>query len=69
MRQPQNTLERAVILSPGGSLCFDLAGSNATDPTRERIHAALKPTLLTRDELKGREREGIAALGGWYLIH
>jgi len=61
VRELQNTVERAVILSRGGPLRFDLPQSNATDTTRARTHAAAKPALLTRDELKRQERDGIAA--------
>ncbi len=61
VREHQNTVERAVILSRGGPLRFDLAESNATDATRAGTHAASKPALLTRDELKRQERDGIAA--------
>jgi formate hydrogenlyase transcriptional activator len=61
VRELQNTVERAVILSREGPLRFDLAGSNPTDAARGPARTASKPTLLTRDELKRQEREGIAA--------
>ncbi len=61
VRELQNTVERAVILSLGGSLRFDLPESNATDAARARTQAASKATFLTRDELKRQERDRIAA--------
>ncbi len=61
VRELQNTVERAVILSPGGPVSFDLPASNATDTVRARTQSASKPALLTRDELKRQERDGIAA--------
>jgi transcriptional regulator with GAF, ATPase, and Fis domain len=61
VRELQNTVERAVILSRKGPLRFDLPGSNATDDSRAGRPMASKPALLTRDELKRQERDGIAA--------
>ena len=61
VRELQNAVERSVILSRGGPLSFDLAGSNATDASRPRTQSAPKPDFLTRDELKRQERDAIAA--------
>jgi formate hydrogenlyase transcriptional activator len=61
VRELQNTLERAVILSREGPLRFDLAGSDAFGTTFAHPRTATRPTLLTRDELKRQERDGIAA--------
>jgi formate hydrogenlyase transcriptional activator len=61
VRELHNTVERAVILSRGGPLYFDLPGPDATDPPPAQTHAAPRPALLTRNELKRQEREGIAA--------
>lgn len=61
IRELQNSVERAVILSQGGPLKFDLA------PVIDARHATHAPgpvdpgALLTRDELKRRERESIQA--------
>jgi formate hydrogenlyase transcriptional activator len=58
VRELQNVVERAVILSQGGPLRFEL-------PPREtsRTHRppASSTRMLTRDELKNRERESIIA--------
>jgi transcriptional regulator with GAF, ATPase, and Fis domain len=61
VRELQNTVERTVILSRGGPLRFDLAGSNATDASRPRTQSASNTDLLTRDQLKCQERNTIAA--------
>jgi PAS domain S-box-containing protein len=62
VRELQNTVERAVILSRGGPLRFDLAESDSTStPVMNTTHAASPPALLTRNELKRQERDGIAA--------
>jgi transcriptional regulator with GAF, ATPase, and Fis domain len=62
VRELQNTVERAVILSRGGPLHFDLAESDATtDPVARGTHAASPPVLLTRQEMKRQERDGIVA--------
>ncbi len=61
VRELQNTVERAVILSPGGPPRFDLAGSNATDTPRARTLTTSEPALLSRDEWKRQERGAIAA--------
>jgi PAS domain S-box-containing protein len=62
VRELQNTVERAVILSRGGPLHFDLAESDATrDPVARSTHAATPPVLLTRQEMKRQEHDGIVA--------
>jgi DNA-binding NtrC family response regulator len=59
VRELQNVVERAIILSRGGPLRFELAGPAPA--------AALpRPSLgesgvLTRDELKRRERDSLSA--------
>jgi len=62
VRELQNTIERAVILSPGGPLRFDLAKSHATrDPVAHSAHTVPPAVLLTRKEMKRLERDCIAA--------
>ena len=61
VRELQNTVERAIILSPGGVLHFDIAGPNVTGAPPAPTHVVSKPTLITRNELKLQERDGIAA--------
>ena len=60
VRELQNAVERAVILSQGGSLQFDL-GNSTTGTPRPTAQAPTKDALLTRDELKRHERDNIAA--------
>jgi transcriptional regulator with GAF, ATPase, and Fis domain len=60
VRELQNAVERAVILSQGGSLQFDL-GNSSTGTPRPTAQAPTKYALLTRDELKRHERDNIAA--------
>ncbi len=61
IRELQNAVERAVILSSGGPLRFELtsAATDASAPVPTPVAAA--PALLTRDDLKRQERETIAA--------
>jgi DNA-binding NtrC family response regulator len=61
VRELQNTVERATILSRGGPLHFDMAGPSATGAPPADTHVVSKPVLMTRDELKRQERDGIAA--------
>src|SRR5579862_4220816 len=61
VRELQNAVERAVILSRGGSLRFDLTGSEATRAPVAHTRTGPPPALLTRNELKRQERDGIAA--------
>jgi transcriptional regulator with GAF, ATPase, and Fis domain len=58
VRELQNTLERAIILWREGPLTFDLPASPAHQDTGP-AKATGKATLVTRDELKRREREAI----------
>lgn len=61
VRQLQNVIERSLILWQGGALTFELPAS----PTVESAEAVATPvssaTLLTREELKRRERDTIVA--------
>jgi transcriptional regulator with GAF, ATPase, and Fis domain len=61
VRELQNTVERATILSRGGPLHFDMAGPNVSGAPPAHTHVASKSVLMTRDELKRQERNGIAA--------
>ena len=61
VRELQNTVERAIILSRGGPLHFDMVGPNVTGAPAAPTHVVSKPVLMTRDELKRQERDGIAA--------
>jgi formate hydrogenlyase transcriptional activator len=61
VRELQNTVERAVILARGGPLHFDLAGSDVTRTPLAHTRTTPQPALLTRNELKRQERDGIAA--------
>ncbi len=63
VRELQNTLERAVIVSQGGPLEVDLPGSRrfADRKMEPDSGSAASSGLLTRDELKRRERENIVA--------
>jgi DNA-binding NtrC family response regulator len=61
MRELQNTVERDIILWREGPLTFDLPAS----PVHSNMVAPPKATanarLMTRDELKGLEREAISS--------
>jgi transcriptional regulator with GAF, ATPase, and Fis domain len=60
VRELQNAVERALILSPGGPLRFelpDVKSGKTSEPHQDPASA----TVLTRDELKRRERESILA--------
>ena len=61
VRELQNAVERAVILSQGGPLRFELSEIKTSDPSRNHKGPAPSSVLLTRDELKRHERESIAA--------
>jgi transcriptional regulator with GAF, ATPase, and Fis domain len=58
VRELQNAIERAVILSQGGPLRFDLLPASRPSPSPVEREAS---TVLTRAELKQRERESIVA--------
>jgi transcriptional regulator with GAF, ATPase, and Fis domain len=65
VRELQNTIERAVILAEGGSLIFEAAATRVPVAVTVAPSAAPVATseglLLTRAELKQRERESITA--------
>ena len=60
VRELQNAIERAVILSQGGSVQFDL-GNSTTGALRSKVQTPTRSTPLTRDELKRHERDNIVA--------
>ncbi|MCC7373438.1 MAG: sigma 54-interacting transcriptional regulator [Verrucomicrobiales bacterium] len=63
IRELQNAVERAVILSQGGPLRFEASTSLAIPVVNRQPASAPTPAssvLMTRDELKRRERESIA---------
>jgi transcriptional regulator with GAF, ATPase, and Fis domain len=65
IRELQNVIERAVILSPGGALRFDLAlgalsdGHTKAAAATNAVAPASTPAPLSAQELKQRERENI----------
>jgi DNA-binding NtrC family response regulator len=61
VRELQNAVERAVIVSTGGPLRFDVGSSSRTPATKRPLPSSSpgNATLVTRDELKRRERESI----------
>ena len=61
VRELQNTVERAIILSRGGHLHFDIAEPHPTAAPQVPAHVVSKPALMTRNEMKRQERDGIAA--------
>jgi formate hydrogenlyase transcriptional activator len=61
VRELQNAVERAVILSQGRPLSFDLAEPASTENSRAISRPAEPTRLFTREELKHRERENITA--------
>lgn len=61
VRELQNAVERAVILAAAGPLYFDLAAPKATARRQVSPPVAPERALLTREELKQRERESIAS--------
>jgi transcriptional regulator with GAF, ATPase, and Fis domain len=64
MRELQNVLERAVILSRRGPLRLDLALSPftpVTEPTPTKIESAKEPEFLNVEDWKHRERQNILA--------
>jgi formate hydrogenlyase transcriptional activator len=61
VRELQNVIERAIILSQGESLRFDLARPNTTGASRPSSQQPSENEVVTRDELKRRERDTIAA--------
>jgi len=60
VRKLQKTVERAIILWQEGPFTFDLLASQAHGDAGTRAKSPEKnTTLLTRDELKCQERQGI----------
>ena len=59
IRELQNAVERALILCRNGELDFEFLGTPKA--ASESPGAIERPTLLTREELKQRERESILA--------
>src|SRR4029077_17280451 len=56
VRELQNVIERAVIISQGGALRVDLA---LGWPRMKSSHTAVKGSVLSREEVKRRERENL----------
>jgi transcriptional regulator with GAF, ATPase, and Fis domain len=61
VRQLQNVIERSIILWQEGPLTFDLPVLRTTEYPGEIPRLPTKQTLLTREELKRRERDAIVA--------
>jgi DNA-binding NtrC family response regulator len=63
VRELQNAVERAVILSQGGPLRFELPEPQTTEASKasKASKAVAATAMLTRDELKRHERESIVA--------
>ena len=61
VRELQNAVERAVILSQGGPLRFELAVPASAESPRTKSQPSEPSTFLTRDALKRHERESIAS--------
>jgi formate hydrogenlyase transcriptional activator len=59
VRELQNTVERAIILWRDGPLTFDLPTRHACENTGERAKLSAPSELLTRNEIKQKEREAI----------
>jgi hypothetical protein len=63
VREPQNAIERAVILAQGGALQFDWLKGGHPLPTAAAATTA-PPAVLTNAELKQRERENFDSRPG-----
>src|SRR5215831_1202285 len=67
IRELQNVIERAVILSQGGALRFDLSPGNghaiaaAAPSSSNGVASESSPALFSAQELKQRERDNIQA--------
>jgi len=59
IRELQNAVERAVIITQEGPLQFDLPKPMRAEEPNLPAQVALSPSLLTRNELKRQERENI----------
>ena len=61
IRELRNVIERAVIISRGGALDFDLPVRNSPPPLAAREATSSEPEILTEPELQRRERENLLA--------
>jgi transcriptional regulator with GAF, ATPase, and Fis domain len=61
IRELRNVIERAVIISRGGALDFDLPVRNSPPPPATREATSSKLEILTEPELQRRERENLLA--------
>ena len=61
IRELRNVIERAVIISRGGVLDFDLPVRNSPPPLAAREATSSEPEILTEPELQRRERENLLA--------
>jgi formate hydrogenlyase transcriptional activator len=61
VRELQNALERAVILAQGGPLYFDFISFKPTEAPRALAPAPAKPTVWTREALRGQEHASIVS--------
>jgi transcriptional regulator with GAF, ATPase, and Fis domain len=61
IRELRNVIERAVIISRGGALDFDLPVRNSPPPLATREATSSEPEILTEPELQRRERENLLA--------
>ena len=59
IRELQNAVERAVILSQGGPLHFELAAATPVESPTAASHSSAPAKFLTRGDLKRHERESI----------
>jgi DNA-binding NtrC family response regulator len=60
IRELQNVIERALILSQGGQLQFELPKKNPDTPVSAVAGPAKIDSILTREEWKLREHESIS---------
>jgi transcriptional regulator with GAF, ATPase, and Fis domain len=61
IRELRNVIERAVIISRGGALDFDLPIRSSPPPLATREATSSEPEILTEPELQRRERENLLA--------
>ena len=65
IRELRNVIQRAVILSRGGVLDFDLAGGEVSVTPSKRVARATgeaEPEFLTESELQRRERDNLLVI-------
>jgi DNA-binding NtrC family response regulator len=64
IRELRNVIERAIIISRGGALNFDLPASEPAliPPSAAREESETKPEFLTEAELQRRERENLLVI-------